>query len=173
MEKNPAMVDLLAQPIWPFDSRGNFFPCSTRPLLYYCDGRVIMNFAREPLLGLNGVARAPNLPTLTQDQREALDAVEEIAKENQIVLQAECGDLLFINNHAVLHSREAFYDPPQNPNPRYLVRMWLKNEDLAWKLPQPLQHGNSRIYDDNELGERWNIMDVPRIEFKLSERLTS
>lgn len=173
MEKNPAMVDLLAQPIWPFDSRGNFFPCSTRPLLYFCDGRVIMNFAREPLLGLDGVARAPNLPTLTREQREALDAVEQIAKENQIVLQAECGDLLFINNHAVLHSREAFYDPPENSNPRYLVRMWLKNEDLAWKLPQALQHGSSRIYDDNELGERWNIMDVPRIEFKLSERLTS
>ncbi|KAK3989621.1 hypothetical protein QBC44DRAFT_82598 [Cladorrhinum sp. PSN332] len=173
MEKDPAIVDLLAQPNWSFDSRGEFFPCSTRPLLYFQDGHVIMNLAREPLLGLNGVARAPGLPGLTQEQREALELVEQIAMENQIALHAEPGDLLFINNHAVLHSREAFSDTPENPNPRYLVRMWLKNEDMAWKLPQGLQHGNSRIYDDNELGERWNIMDVPRVDFKLSERLTS
>ncbi|KAK4167462.1 hypothetical protein QBC43DRAFT_142238 [Cladorrhinum sp. PSN259] len=173
MEKDPGIVDLLAQPNWPFDSRGSFFPCSTRPLLYYEDGHVILNFAREPLLGLNGVPRTAGLPTLTQAQKEALEMVEQVAKENQIVLHAEPGDLLFINNHAVLHSREAFSDPIENPNPRYLVRMWLKNEKMAWKLPQSLHHGNSRIYDDNELGERWNIMDVPRVDFKLSERLTS
>ncbi|KAK4223616.1 hypothetical protein QBC38DRAFT_44638 [Podospora fimiseda] len=173
MEKDPAIVNLLAQPNWSFDSRGSFFPCSTRPLLFFQDGHVIINFSREPLLGLNGVPRASGLPSLTQEQKEALDVVEQIAKENQIILHAEPGDLLFINNHAVLHSREAFSDSAENPNPRYLVRMWLKNEEMAWKLPQSLQHGNSRIYEDNELGERWNIMDVPRVDFKLSERMTS
>ena len=131
-----------------------------------------MNFAREPLLGLAGVERPANLPFLTQAQREALDMVEAVAKESQIMLDAEPGDMLFINNHAVLHSREAFEDAANAPS-RYLVRMWLKNPGMAWKLPRELQEGNSRIYDDNELGERWNIIDAPRLDFKLSERLTS
>ena len=89
------------------------------------------------------------------------------------MVDAEPGDMLFINNHAILHSREAFADAPGEAPPRHLVRMWLKNPDMAWTLPRELQEGNSRIYDDNELGERWNIVDVPRFDFKLSERLTS
>jgi hypothetical protein len=129
----------------------------------------MMNLAREPLLGLEGIARAPGLPILSPAQREALDLVEQAATRSQVALDVERGDMIFINNHAVLHSREAF-TPGTN---RYLVRAWLKNPTLAWKLPRPLQEGNSRIYDDNELGERWNIVDVPKIQFRLSERLTS
>lgn len=80
---------------------------------------------------------------------------------------------MFLNNHGVLHSREAFEDDPDSARSRYLVRLWLKNPMLAWKLPRALQEGNSRIYDENELGERWNIVDVPKVQFRLSERLTS
>jgi len=54
-----------------------------------------------------------------------------------------------------------------------MVRMWLKNPEMAWRLPSQLQVGNTRIYDDDTLGERWNLVDVPRFNFKLSERLTS
>lgn len=100
-----------------------------------------------------------------------MDLIEEIAKESQIVVEAEPGDMIFLNNHAILHSREAFIDAPGAS--RYLVRMWLKSSTMAWKLPRALQEGNSRIYDVNELGERWNIADVPKIQFRLSERLTS
>ncbi|KXX76429.1 hypothetical protein MMYC01_200183 [Madurella mycetomatis] len=171
MKTHPELRELLAQPIWSFDSRGKFFECSTRPLLFYHGGRIMMNFAREPLLGLDGIRRPDGLGTLSQEQRRALNVLEEIAKRNQISLETQPGDLLFINNHGVLHSREAFEDSPDSP--RYLVRMWLKNEALAWKLPRALQEGNSRIYDENELGERWNIVDMPRVQFRLSERLTS
>ncbi|KAK3293656.1 uncharacterized protein B0H64DRAFT_326361 [Chaetomium fimeti] len=168
---HPQLRELLAQPIWSFDSRGKFLPSNTRPLLYHHDGRALLNFAREPLLGLDGVRRAAGLPPLTADQRRALDAVEAIAKQNQIVLAAEPGDVLFVNNHAVLHSREAFEDAPESP--RYLVRMWLRNPDLAWSLPRGLQAGNARIYGENELGEQWNVVDAPRVMFRLSERLSS
>jgi hypothetical protein len=139
--------------------------------LYYHGGRVILNFAREPLIGLEDVPRTAGLPGISREQREALDLIESVARESQLVLKVRPGDLTFINNHALLHSREAFEDRPGAT--RYIVRMWLKNPSLAWKLPRPLQSGNSRIYDDNELDERWNIVAVPRLRFKLSERLCS
>lgn len=103
---------------------------------------------------------------------EALDLIEQIAAENQLCVTPRPGDLMFINNHGILHSREAFEDR-QDVTARYLVRMWLKNPLLAWKLPRQLMEGNERIYGDNELGERWNIVDVPKVQFRLSERLTS
>lgn len=90
------------------------------------------------------------------------------------MLEAQRGDMLFINNHGVLHSREAFEDNAASP--RYLVRMWLQSEqdELRWRLPRgPLKDGNARIYGDNELGEQWNVVDAPRVAFRLSERLTS
>ena len=169
----PDLIQLLAEPIWPFDSRGRFFESSTRPLLYYHGQKMMMNFAREPLLGLDGVRRAQGLATLSPKQREALDLIEQIASENQLVVSAQPGDLFFINNHGILHSREAFEDRPDDGPSRYLVRMWLKHPALAWKLPKALREGNSRIYDDNELGEQWNIVDVPKVQFRLSEGLSS
>src|ERR1700753_4048758 len=130
-----------------------------------------MNFAREPLLGLRGVRRTTGCDSLSARQLEALDLVEKLATESRLAVDAEAGDMLFISNHGMLHSREAYEDTPWST--RYLVRMWLKNPSLAWKLPRALQEGNSRIYEDNELGRRWNIVDTPRIRFQLSERLTS
>ncbi|KAL2258489.1 hypothetical protein VTK26DRAFT_8180 [Humicola hyalothermophila] len=176
-QAHPHVRELLAQPIWSFDSRGRFLPSNTRPLLHCHAGRAILNFAREPLLGLAGVERAKGLGVLGEAQRRALDVVEEIAARNSIALEARKGDLLFVNNHGVLHSREAFVDSPAG-EPRYLVRMWLRNEEgLAWELPRgPLQEGNERIYGDEfgrEVGEQWNVVDAPRVVFKLSERLTS
>jgi hypothetical protein len=153
------------------NSRGKLFECSTRPLLFYHGGRILFNFAREPLLGLNGVRRTAGLRILTPLQCEALDFVEQLARDGQVSLDADPGDMLFINNHGVLHSREAFEDTPDAL--RYLVRLWLKHPVLSWKLPRFLQEGNSRIYDDIGVGERWNVVDVPRIRFRLSERLTS
>ncbi|KAL1842469.1 hypothetical protein VTJ49DRAFT_5206 [Mycothermus thermophilus] len=173
------LIELLAQPCWSFDSRGSFLPSSTRPLLHYHQGRVMLNFAREPILGLPGVKRAEGLAEATASQRRALDVVEETAKQNQVVLEARKGDMLFVNNHAVLHSREGFED--HGGDGRYLVRMWLRNGELKWDLPEgALKEGNERIYGrdggrdhEDELGEVWNVVDVPRVAFELSERLTS
>ena len=153
------------------NSRGTLFDCNTRSLLYYHGGHMILNFAREPLIGLSGIARTSGFPELSKEQREALDFIEVIARRGQLTLKTQPGDLTFINNHALLHSRDAFTDSP-GAN-RYLVRMWLKNCKLAWKLPRSLQMGNHRIYDDNELEERWNIVAEPKLRFKLSERLCS
>lgn len=153
------------------DSRGRLLESSQRPLLFYHGGRILLNFAREPLIGIDGVARADGLPGLTQKQKEALDLVEAIAKESQLVLDLQPGDLTFINNFSILHSREAYED--HDDNPRYLVRMWLQNPALHWKLPSALQAGNSRLYGDNEIEEKWNVAYVPKIRFKISDRLSS
>jgi hypothetical protein len=187
----PELIKLLTAPIWPFDrlesasipvkrlflltrlkpSRSKLLQPMTRPLLYLQDDRIILNFSREPLLGLAGVSRPKGLPELTPIQKAALDIIEQIAQESQITIEAEPGDFLFINNHAVLHSREAFRDSQETS--RYLIRMWLRHPRLAWKLPEELQEMNDRIYRCPEVGERWSLVDVPKTKFRLSDRLTT
>jgi hypothetical protein len=58
-------------------------------------------------------------------------------------------DLTFINNFTVLHAREGFQDSEQNK--RYLVHMWLKNKELAWKLLEELRTSNEMIFYDEKL----------------------
>ena len=130
-----------------------------------------MNFAQEPLKGLSDVARAAEIPALTREQVEALDIVESLATETRLTLDMQPGDLTFINNHSLLHTREEFVDTPDAT--RYIVRLWLKNEALAWKLPRELKQGNDRLYECNEVDEIWNVVPVPKVDFKLSERLCS
>jgi hypothetical protein len=144
---------------------------TTRPILFYHGGHIIFNYAREPLIGLSDVPRSSVLPSLTEVQREALDVLEAVAQVNQLVLENKPGDLTFINNHALLHSRKGFEDEADSC--RYLVRLWLKNKTLAWKLPCVLREGNERLFESNEVEEYWNIVPLPRLTFTVAERLSS
>jgi hypothetical protein len=127
-----------------------------------------LNYAREPLVGLPGVPRAAEVGVLSVAQRGALDVLEKLAVEGMVRVEGRRGDVLFVNNHAVLHSREGF----AVGEGRYLVRMWLRNGEMAWRLPEELRGGNERIYGKEGEGV-WNVVDAPRVRFRLSERLTS
>ena len=152
-------------------SRSKLMESNCRPLLFYLDDRIILNFAPEPLKGVKGVSRAEGLPELSPSQLAALNMVQTCAKNCELVLDLQPGDMTFINNHAILHSRDAFRDSAEQQ--RHIVRLWLQNQSLAWRLPEQLKQGNRRIYDQNEIMESWNIAPTPRLVFSLSERLCS
>lgn len=63
----------------------------------------------------------------------------------------------------MLHSRDAFEDSPQNT--RHLVRLFLKNEKMAWKLPAHLGRGNDKMFYDEILEERWEIFPHERMSW--------
>ena len=50
----------------------------------------------------------------------------------------KAGDMVFINNLALLHARDSYVDPEQGPG-RHLVRLWLRNPKLAWHIPQGMR----------------------------------
>jgi len=166
----PDLLEILKEPNWHFDIRGRFQEPGARSLFFFEDGHVIMNFVRYLLTGLPKVPRSEHLPACTPKQVEALDAIEILAQKHQLVLDMQPGDLTFLNNWAILHSREAFED--NEDHVRYLVRIWLKNEKLAWKLPPALDYGNQMVYYDDELPEKWNIVPQPRLKFKIYQTLS-
>jgi len=77
--------------------------------------------------------------------------------------------MTFVNNWAIIHSREAFEDDENHI--RYLVRIWLRNEKLAWSLPPVLERGNRAVYYDSKLEDIWNIVPEPRLHFELFQTL--
>jgi hypothetical protein len=113
------------------------FQC--RPIIYYQDSKLIMNFGRAPLLGSVSHPRSPTVPQLSHRQVEALDAIEAVAKASQMEIQTFPGDIHFINNLAILHRREAFVDGSAPKEKRHLVRMRLRNDAIGWDIPTELK----------------------------------
>ncbi|KAK0647044.1 hypothetical protein B0T16DRAFT_458908 [Cercophora newfieldiana] len=168
-EQRPDLLDLLKAPIWQMDDIGRLTYPHPRPLLFYREGRAICNFFPAAFVGNPDTPRPSHLPPISAQQHEALAMVQKIAERHQLAVDMEPGSLTFINNFAVLHSREAFEDDHEHS--RYLVRLWLKNSALAWSLPKALEYGNSKIFFDEELPELWNVVPQPRVLFRRSEKL--
>jgi len=63
---------------------------------------------------------------LTAAQVEALDAVDEVLDDESLFLRVPLrrGDLLVLDNHAVLHGRAPFTDHPDPLRRRCLARVW-------------------------------------------------
>ncbi|KAJ4313578.1 hypothetical protein N0V84_009335 [Fusarium piperis] len=128
---------------------------------------IILNFGRIHLMATEPADDGTFAPKPTAKQVEALDLVQQLAEKYQLSLEMEPGDVAFINNLGILHAREEFSDTPENT--RYLVRMWLKNMDKAWRLPRTLKRGNDRTYDETA-EEIWNVLPAPRVAFKIREK---
>jgi hypothetical protein len=98
-------------------------------------------FAVDPgRLGLHPAsARAADslVPELTLEQREALDLVSAIASKNQLRLDLQAGDMVFLNNWSLLHARDTYVD--EDGARRHLVRLWLRNSSLGWPVPDSMK----------------------------------
>lgn len=106
-------------------------------MFFQHDGHIISTVLPDALVAREDVSRWDGLAALTHKQCEALAYVQQTAEVYQLKTSTMAGDLTFVNNWAVVHGRESFEDSPEHS--RYLVRMWLKNEHLAWTLPEPLR----------------------------------
>lgn len=67
----------------------------------------------------------PGAPRLTAAQVELLDLIDELCQDPELHLDMDFtpGDIQFLSNRTVLHSRTAYEDDPERP--RHLLRLWL------------------------------------------------
>lgn len=73
----------------------------------------------------------------TAIQKEALDEVNRMSNlpEYYLDMQFQVGDIQYLNNYSVIHSRTEFVDYPEPERKRVLVRLWLK-ATLGRELPR-------------------------------------
>ena len=104
----------------------------TLPMFSECDGKVTARINSLPYYesaarhGTDGAQYAP-----TAIQREALLKVQEIANRPELMLTMDFqeGDIQLVNNHTMLHAREAYEDFPEPGHERHLLRMWIAVDD--------------------------------------------
>ena len=71
--------------------------------------------------------RHDDAPRLSDRQRELLDLIDEIANDPDLHLcmNFQAGDIQFVKNATILHSRTAFEDFDDVEKRRHLLRLWL------------------------------------------------
>lgn len=102
------------------------------------DGRFACRHVRNHINGAQ--AAFPEIPRLTAKQIEALDLLDATLARDDLCfrMNLETGDIQFLNNHVVLHSRTSFEDHPEPERARHLLRLWLAIPNgqplpLSWK----------------------------------------
>lgn len=100
-----------------------------------------------------------SIPVLSQDQKYALQKVEEAAASTELQLDLEQGDVLFLNNWALLHRREA-YDDEQTTS-RHLVRLWLRNTERAWPIPSAMMLPWQKAYESENQTRIYALHPLP------------
>jgi hypothetical protein len=72
----------------------------------------------------------PEVPRLTEQQKELLALVDQIAAEPGIGLEMDfrAGDIQWLLNHTAMHSRHEYWDWPEPDRRRHLIRLWLKRD---------------------------------------------
>ena len=163
LERRPDLMDVMTGP-WYIDRRGEN-PAHKAP--YYVGAffeRVGERlFCRYNRTYIETAQRFAEVPRLTPRQLEALQLIDDLCYDPDLQLEMALapGDIQFVNNYTVLHSRTSYEDWPEKERRRYLLRLWL-NTGLVTDMPPSWvdHHGDS---------ETWKLDPRPPI-FDLSMR---
>ncbi len=132
----PDLLDVLRRP-FVYDRKNEVpegkGPHYEIPIVHAWRGHTSVYFARDFIESAQ--RRFPDVPRLSTEQVEALDAVERLAESPELCLELEFepGDIQLVHNHLILHAREAYQDGPTPNQKRHLLRLWLSAHD-----PRPL-----------------------------------
>jgi hypothetical protein len=92
---------------------------------------------------IDDAQRHPEVPRLTDAQREVMRVLEEIAAEPEFCLEMSFrpGDLQLISNHNVLHSRTRYRDAESSDQRRHLLRLWLALPEAGERAADQMLRG--------------------------------
>ncbi|KAF6764150.1 hypothetical protein DFP72DRAFT_800152 [Ephemerocybe angulata] len=140
----PDLLGVLAGE-FPLEMFNRTPPYRMRSMLFHHDGKIIIQNARRLCTGYMGLPRSKDIPPITEAQAEALDALHFLAEKYHLKLNFQKGDIQYVNNLCMFHARDEFLDTSEKR--RHLVRIWLRNDELGWKVPPPLVKRWEALYD--------------------------
>ena len=126
-EQRPDLLKVLMEPFYykrhNVDT-GNELAYCQQPIFSFHEGHFAANLLR---VLIDRAYQSPEIPNMSESQREALDYVEQLASapEFHATFSQQRGDILLINNFVLLHRRTAFEDHPSVNLRRHLLRIWL------------------------------------------------
>jgi hypothetical protein len=128
LARRPDLVPALFEP-FPTDRRGEvpdgMRPWFDMPIYHWHAGRLTCIYVRQYIESAQKLF--PEAKRLTAAQVEAMDLLDELTNDPAIHLSMafEAGDMQFLHNHQILHSRNDFENWPEPERHRHLLRLWV------------------------------------------------
>ncbi|MDA0241295.1 MAG: TauD/TfdA family dioxygenase [Proteobacteria bacterium] len=130
LKRRPELAAAMAE-IFYHDRRGEVPEGMDRtwqlPIFCFKDGYLSIKSGRHYIIAAQ---RFPEVPRMSDHQREGLDYYEELGLELEHHQEFRPGDIQFLNNHVIVHSRSEFEDWPEEERKRHLYRLWLEVENI-------------------------------------------
>lgn len=142
--RRPDLARVLAEPFC-VDRRGEESagqkPYYVTPCFNLFKGRMFNRYNRTYI---ESAQRFAEVPRLTPPQVEALDLMDALCRDPafHLNMQLEPGDMQFVCNYVVLHSRTDYEDYSEPDRKRHLLRLWLRTPGFA-ELPPALADRNA------------------------------
>ena len=73
--------------------------------------------------------KLPGVPRFTPMQAEAIEIYRRTVDELALDIDFQRGDIQFLNNFVMLHTRREYRDWPDNARKRHLLRLWLHDPE--------------------------------------------
>jgi hypothetical protein len=149
LRRDPELVAALAEPVYR-DRRGEIpagaKPWYQLPVFSYHRGYLTTSWQGGYI---RSARRFEELPRPPAKLDEALDLFAELCRELSFAMDFQPGDIQFLHNHVVVHSRTAYEDYAEPEKKRHLLRLWLATPD-----GRPLPGGFANRYHNLEPGQR-------------------
>ncbi|MGE0311500.1 MAG: TauD/TfdA family dioxygenase [Lautropia sp.] len=116
-------------------------PWYVTPCFNHHEGRLFVRYNRT---FIESAQRFPEVPRLSKAQTEALDLMDALCNDPAYYLDMrfEPGDMQFLCNYDVLHSRNDYEDWPEASRKRHLLRLWLRTPRFS-SLPAAFADRNA------------------------------
>ncbi len=128
LHRRPDLWEQLFNP-FPTDRRGEvppgMLPWFELPVFNWHAGELSTIFSGQYIRSAQ--ENFPQARRLTAAEHEALDMLDALTNDPELNLTIEFrpGDMQFVHNHQILHSRTDFEDWPELEKRRHLLRLWL------------------------------------------------
>lgn len=156
LARRPDLLPLLFNP-FPTDRRGEIppgmKPWFDMPVFHWHAGKLSAIYSGQYIRSAQ--VNFPEAPRLSKADHEAIDLLDKLSNDPDIMLKVEFrpGDMQFVHNHTMLHSRGDFVNWPEPERHRHLLRLW-----LSPKSARPLPEVYKQRYGTIEQGNRGGIV---------------
>ncbi|MBS0336080.1 MAG: TauD/TfdA family dioxygenase [Proteobacteria bacterium] len=151
LRRRPDLWKQLFNP-FPTDRRGEvppgMLPWFELPVFNWHAGELSTIFAGQYIRSAQ--ENFPQARRLTAAEHEALDMLDALSNDPELNLTIEFrpGDMQFVHNHQILHSRTDFEDWPEPEKRRHLLRLWLAPKGARELPPAYAQRYGSIVPGD-------------------------
>lgn len=111
------------------------------PVFEYYDGRLSCRYSRRMI----EFAQQTTGVMLSKVEKEAFDIMDGLIDELRLNINFEPGDMQFLNNYVILHSRTCFEDYTEPDRKRHLLRLWLAVPNGRPLSPETVRERDVRL----------------------------